>query len=181
MTRITINIAMLPAACVLLTLAACGGGDTPAAGAPRPATAHLASATAAAPRSPVVRDGKLAGRLLVTPSTAQPGGQLQLTVKNVGTIAMTYGLAQRVQQRVDGRWRNAAKEIYGTSEPGFRLIAYSVEPGKRSHPRADRITLPDGLDPGTYRILKRVNRAPTNAAPVDPDAGITLRATFLVR
>jgi len=141
----------------------------------------VASATAAAPRSPVVRDGKLAGRLLVTPSTSKPGDELQITVKNVGTIAMTYGLAQRVQQRVDGRWRNAAKQIYGTSEPGFRLIAYSAEPGKRSHPRADRITLPDGVHPGTYRILKPVNRAPTNAAPVDPDTDITLKATFVVR
>lgn len=95
---------------------------------------------------------------------------------NAPLITISYGLEQRVQRRVNGRWRNAAKQIYGTSQPGFRLIAYSVEPGKRSRPRADRITLPDGLDRGTYRILKRVN-----AGPTDLDTNATLKATFLVR
>lgn len=123
MTRITTTTAMLPGACVLLTLAR--------PDQPRPTWRPRRPRR----RSPVVRDGKLAGRLLVTPSTAKPGDQLQLTVKNVGTIAMTYGLAQRVQQHVDSRWRNGAKATYGTSEPGFRLIAYSVEPGNRRHPR----------------------------------------------
>lgn len=181
-TRIPTNAPVLAGSCIVLALGACGGGDAPAAGAaPRPAAAHPASATAAPPLSPVVRDGRLAGRLLVTPRAAKPGDRLQMTVKNVGTITLSYGLAQRVQRRVDGRWRNAAKKIYGTSEPGFRLLAYNVEPGKRGRARADRIALPDDLDPGTYRVLKHVGRAPTNAAPDDPDTDITLKATFVVR
>lgn len=179
MTRITTNTAMLPGACVLLTLAACGGGDAPAAGAPRPATARPASATAV-PRSPVVRDGRLAGRLLVTPSTAKPGDRLQMTVKNVGTITLSYGLTQRVQRRVDGRWRNAAKKIYGTSEPGFRLLAYNVEPGKRGRGRIDRIALPDDLDRGTYRVLKHVSAGATDLDTHDV-LNATLKATFVVR
>ena len=175
MPRFPGNLATLAGLCVVVAVGACGGSDAPVADAPRAAT-RVVSATAPPAGSPVVRDGKLAGRLVITPSAAKPGDRLQVAVQNVGTITISYGLEQRVQRRVDGRWRNAAKQIYGTSQPGFRLIAYSVEPGKRSRPRADRITLPDGLDRGTYRIRKRVN-----AGPTDLDTNATLKATFLVR
>lgn len=175
---------MLPATCVVLALAGCGGSnDAPAASsrsssasnspAPSPPTGPSSARPA---QSPVVRSGRLRGRLIVTPRVADAGGTLQLTVQNLGEVTMTYGLPNRPQRRVNGRWRDATKDIYGTSEPVFTRQALHAQPGTSSRPRAERILLPDDLEPGTYRILRDVHQGPVQRGHV-----VTLRATFRVR
>ncbi len=88
---------------------------------------------------------------------------------------MTYGLPNRPQRRVNGRWRDATRDIYGTRH-FYTLDALLTQPGTTGRLRADRIVLPDDLEPGTYRILRDVHQGPVQRGHV-----VTLRATFRVR
>jgi len=118
----------------------------------------------------------LGGRLTITRSVARPGDVLRLGVLNLGDRTITYGLPVRVGRLVNGRWRDATKAIYGTSQPGFTRQAINVAPGKYRRYRADQVRLPATVQPGTYRILKRVR-----ARPGAHDVHATLGETFVVR
>lgn len=153
---------------------ACGGNSSPTAGASQ--AQRSATSASSVPPSPIERKGDIEGRLIVTPRAAKPGGELRVSVQNLGRVTITYGLPNRPQRRVNGRWRDATKEIYGTSLPGFGRVAINVAPGKTRRFKADRIKLPRTVEPGTYRIRKRVG-----IGPEDSNRDVTFKATFVVR
>jgi hypothetical protein len=149
----------------------------------RPAAHNGARPPAVGARSvtmTVKRKGKLAGSLIVKPAAAKPQSSVTIAVKNVGELTMYYGLGNRVHRRVDGRWKDATKDVYGTRSPAVRNIRLRARPGERAGPRygdlVDRVRLPGGLAPGTYRVVKRVSGSDDLGPP-----GVRLEATFRVR
>jgi hypothetical protein len=91
------------------------------------------------------------------PDTPHPGDTVRLTVENYTRTRLEYGLAYRLERRVDRRWvwinRNAA----------FALILKIVEAGTRER---ENIRLPNDLRPGRHRIMKTFN-APATGRELD--------------
>lgn len=159
----------LPIALVVGVLGAsvgCGAADT---GADESGTREGDTAAeprgAMANRGPVVRRQRLAARLVVAPGRAAPGQALRISVANVGSRTVMYGLRNTVERRAGtGQWRSAMRAVYGTRRPGVRLIRLRAEPGQRGGPDygtvVDRIRLPCSLKRGLYRVSKRVSGRP---------------------
>lgn len=112
--------------------------------------------------------------LVLNPDLAAPGDRLDIAVRNETSRKVSSGLAVRVERRRGPRWVDADKSIFGTAEPGFRLIRLFALPGGRMVPPAydDSLRLPRRLAPGRYRVLRRVNVGRRET---------TLRAEFHVR
>lgn len=179
--RVQTSLSRALLAVLATVLIACGGDNSPAASAPSspaPGSAPVAVNTREQTNA-VDDDDRINARLLVSPHTAEPGEELQVSVENRGRVGLTYGLPNRIQRRIHGRWRNAMKQIYGTTEPGFRRLAINVLPGETSSPRLDRIGLPRSVRPGTYRVLKRITHYDDDQLTVVARA--TLKARFVVR
>jgi Big-like domain-containing protein len=162
----------------LLALNACGS-DSLAGDSGRD---DSAKADARAPaKGTNARDGRLAGKLLVKPTTPKAGGTIRIAVENSGRRAMYYGLDNRIERRVGARWRDATADVFGTPDPGVRAILLNAPPGEKSGPNygnvVDRIRLPRDLEPGRYRVVKRVSGNDRGVGPPQ----MTLRATFEVR
>jgi hypothetical protein len=142
----------------LLGVVAYGGSEIGAATSPQARTAASASATQ---KNTIECNGKLAGTLVLVPAVVEAGGEIRVAVKNVGELTIYYGLDNRVQRRVDRRWKDATRDFYGTRYPGVRRILLSAPPGKRAGPRyndlVDRIPVPANVKPGTYRVVKQVS------------------------
>jgi hypothetical protein len=128
----------------------------------------------------IERSGRLAGTLIVRPASVEPGMTLSVAVKNVGEVTMFYGLGNRIERRMDGRWEDATADVYGTANPAFRLILLSARPGERAGPRhnavGDRIPVPRSLARGVYRVVKVVSGDQRGGPP-----RLTLHATFEVQ
>ena len=112
-----------------LVLFSCGGGDT------------------TAPPASESRGGVV---LSLDPESPHAGETLTLTVENHTPTRLEYGLAYRLEHRVEGEWR------WINRNAAFALILKIVEAGKRER---EDIRLPDHLEPGRYRIAKSF-RAP---------------------
>jgi len=128
----------------------------------------------------IERSGRLAGTLIVTPASVEPGMNLSVAVKNVGELTMFYGLGNRIERRMDGRWEDATADVYGTANPAILLILLSARPGERAGPRhnavVDRIPVPRSLPRGVYRVVKVVSGDQRGGPP-----RLTLHATFEVQ
>lgn len=117
----------------------------------------------------------LAGRLLVQPPTQQPGETIRIAVKNTGRVGMLYTSCNRVQRLTEGGWRDATEEVFGTKHPACVDIGLIARPGETRSHRLDRIPLPHGLEPDTYRVRKRVTAHRRNARSGPRGLGLTGR------
>lgn len=75
---------------------------------------------------------------------ARSGSSLELTIENRGPTPLEFGVAYRLE-RWEGRWR------WLNRDQVFIQIALVVRPGERDE---QEVTLPKGLEPGRYRIVK---------------------------
>lgn len=160
---------------VLPLLAACGESDGNAATG-QPAVSGASERTPTerphelATSRTIERKGRLAGTLIVTPASVEAGDIVRIAVKNVGDVTMFYGLDNRIERRVNGKWKDATEDVYGTRDPPVRSIRLSAPPGERAGPTyynavTDRIRLPRSLRSGTYRVVKRVSGNERHSPP----------------
>lgn len=140
------------------------------------------NANAAAP-GPVVRNGALAGQLIVKPAVVSGGERIGVAVRNLGKETLGYGLELHVEHWSGGKWRSAKTAVYGPGVVGIRAVGFTVPPGHTSGPghdtRAtfDGVTLPPKLEPGRYRFLKRASRGLKADGPhIELVAGFRVRS-----
>src|SRR5215218_9952968 len=74
----------------------------------------------------IERIGRLAGTLIVTPASVEPGMNLSVAVKNVGELTMFYGLGNRIERRMDGRWGGRHRRRLRDSQS-----SHSADPAER--------------------------------------------------
>src|SRR5688500_18167562 len=132
-----------------LVLASCGGGSDgtePTTPAPQPPASE---------RRGVV--------LNLEPGSPHPGETVTLTVENRTRWRLEYGVAYRLEQRVDRRWR------WINRDSAFVLILKFVEAGGRER---EQMQLP-GLEPGRYRIVKSFT-APATERELDASVEFTV-------
>ena len=148
----------------------------------------LAAPPAAEPERPerpqvsIEQDGRLAGTLVVAPTSLEAGGTVRVSVRNTGKVQMLFGLGNRVEKRAGEGWRDATKVVFGTTSPPTRDVLLSANPGKTTGPRykggVDEIKLPKDLRPGTYRVVKLV-AGPSKGGK--PGPSVKLDGVFVVR
>jgi len=158
------------AAALVLMLTSCGGGEegqtsnTPSARAAPPNAARRPSS---AGRGPIIRHGRLAGRLVLEPGAVKPGDEVGIAVKNIGSAPIYYGLRGTVERRARSRWVSANQAVYGTRTPRIYSVLWKVPAGKTGGPThaglGDRLLLPGNLQPGNYRLIKKVKSNPGRA------------------
>lgn len=161
----------------LTAFASCGGNDDQelAKDSGEPPT----SASSFVDRS-IERTTAVAGILIVAPTATEAGTTVRVSVENAGTRPIYYGLDNRIQRRVMGRWKDATEAVYGTPSPAVRSIRLIAPPGERTGPDydsvTDRVPLPPDLAPGVYRVTKRVSGDESSRSQ-----RATLAASFTVR
>lgn len=160
-----------------LWLVACGGG------APRSATGQD---TVGKPNrssvGPIVRVGRLAGRLIVQPGTVKPGTRVGLALENEGSVPLYYGLGGQVEQRVGGEeWRSLDRTVFGAHQTRVRGVLLRASPGTRAGPDyrsvSDELLIPRTLRRGEYRVVKRVRGGGRSPGGLRA----TLTTTFTIR
>ena len=106
---------------------------------------------------PVVRDRGAAGRLLLESGYVRPGGELAVSVQNLGRKTFLYGLTGDLSRREHGRWQPVSAEQW--SMPIKSDVIPGVRPGERVEPdqngaENDRWPVPVDLEPGHYRLQR---------------------------
>jgi hypothetical protein len=136
-----------------LVLASCGGGDDttePTTPTPEPPTSDSRAVV-----------------LSLDPERPHGGETVTLTVDNRTRWRLEYGVAYRLEHRVEGEWR------WINRDAAFILILKVVEAGRRER---EEIQLPRQLERGRYRIVKSFT-AP--AVERDFDASVEFRLSGL--
>jgi hypothetical protein len=128
-----------------LALASCGGGG-----------GETERATTAPPEPPKPDSREVV--LTLEPDSPHAGDTVTLTVHNRTRWRLEYGVAYRLERRVDGEWR------WINRDSAFILLLKFVEPGGRER---EEISL-GHLEPGRYRIVKSF---------MAPDAGRRFKAS----
>jgi len=156
---------LLLVAVVLLAVSGCGDDDSTDGGerSVRHPEVGQFQQTAAGPKEAAERSGRALGSLVITPASPEPGETIRVAVKNSGEQTLYFGLANRIQRRLNGRWADVTENVYGTRTPAVRDILLTAAPGAQVGPIynenvTDRIPLPRALKPGIYRVVKRVSR-----------------------
>lgn len=67
-------------------------------------------------------------RLELTTTQARPGERVGLIVVNDTSRKVRYGLATRVQRKLDGRWASANGAVYGWRHLAFRGLGLAAPP-----------------------------------------------------
>jgi hypothetical protein len=126
-----------------------------------PSAREISKHSSPTAEGPIVRNGSLAGRLIVEPASAAAGEDVGVTVRNEGSVPLYYGLPLRVQRMTGGDWESAKEAVFGPGPVSFPLPLFSLPPGRRSGPphgpTFDGVVLPRTLEPGKYRFLKEIS------------------------
>lgn len=102
----------------------------------------------AAPESP--DRGRAPIWMSVTPRVVQPGQKVRATLRNESSHFITFGVAFKVEELVEGRWVKASFFRHGVwTDQRIGMGAGGVYPVGRVH-------IPADADPGRYRVRKVV-------------------------
>jgi hypothetical protein len=82
---------------------------------------------------------------------AHAGDTLQLTIENTGDRRLEYGVAYRLERRIDRGWR------WINLDQAFILSLQFIEAGETEH---QELELPGDLEPDRYRIFKSFTARP---------------------